>query len=81
MYLCLTDNIGCSKYKMSSTPRGYAVIVNMSHVLGTEDRKGSEVDVTRLEATWEKLGYEVIIWKDKVAHVMLPQLLNQPVIY
>ena len=54
---------------MSSTPRGYAVIANMSRVSGQEDRNGSEADVANLQVTWSKLGYDVIVWENRSAHV------------
>lgn len=49
---------------MKSTPRGYAVVVNMS-----EDRDGSTVDVAKVEKLFDKLNFVVLKFIDTKAEV------------
>lgn len=52
-------------YKMTSSPRGYCVIVNNQHFVGDKkDRKGSEVDANGLKGIFGKLGFSVDIKND-----------------
>ena len=57
---------------MQCCPRGYAVIVNMQHVEGMEQRRGSETDVKKLKALTEQLHYDVKILSDLTKPVSRP---------
>ena len=56
---------------MSSQPRGHCIIMNIMNYDNEprEKRKGSEVDVERLQRLFGQLGFEVEHWDDLTKEV------------
>ena len=72
-------------YKMSSWPRGRALIINIREFDDdSRTRKGSEFDVLRLNKLFSQLGFDVMIWDTKErcqAEVCLTQYFFLIILY
>ncbi len=62
---------GGGRYLIKGPTKGRMLIINMK-----QGREGSELDVQRLTATFEKIGYKVQLKEDLTALTMLTELSN-----
>ena len=51
-------------YKMTASPRGIALIININTVEGIKDRDGSAEDFKLMQKLFQDLGFEVISRKN-----------------
>lgn len=52
-------------YPMCRSCRGLACIINVKHVIGTDDRTGTEVDCDNLQQLWTMMGFRVLVYNDE----------------
>ena len=45
--------------------RGLACIINVKHVVGTDDRAGTDIDCENLQHLWVQLGFQVVVYNDE----------------
>ena len=45
--------------------RGLVCIINVKHVIGTDDRTGTDIDRDNLRELWTQLGFEVFVYNDE----------------
>ena len=68
--VCRADIL--SVYRMSSTPRGLAVIISNERFTGTlRNRLGSDIDAKNLHRLFSCLGYKMMLFVDLTANEMM----------
>lgn len=69
---CVSLLCSSQAYKLTSDPRGLALVLSNVHFNGEKDlefRSGGDVDCAALEKLFECLGYKVTVHHDQSAQV------------
>ena len=57
---------------MNTSPRGLAVIINISNVQGLGELKGANIDQANMVQLWDELGFKVEVQENVSALVRTP---------